>query len=330
MQTLIALLSFAVLASIHLRGHLARGKEKLAQSTTKEESTSNSSSKSTAKAPPLNDEESYSGLWLLAVEEFHKLQCYYVIALLTASFLGLYGRTNAERAQLDEVFLLLISADGLIPVALTLYTLMLLRRTTLYHIVLTIVSALLASTTGFWIVKNLSSDLPLSSQQWPGTCGALSPQYICRRDFELSLAYYPQIVFAVAATLCDVLIFYLVVWYTLSRVEIESLARLKERVLPKGSRTLSLVKAMLHTLAIIILLACSVSELFFFRQLLNVKDTIMDVTGWGFGQIVGITIWFVVIIDLARHEIGESQRWVQNRFQPHPYTMISFLLFVEG
>lgn len=319
MQTLIALLGFAVLASVHLCRYLARKKkEKAAQSSTKEESPSSSSTKIAAHVPPLNDEKSHIGLWLLATEEFHKLQCYYAIALLIASSIALYGGNNAEKAQLDEAFLLLISADGLVPVALTLYTLMLLGRTTHYHIVLTVISALLASATGFWIVKHYSLNQPMTSQQWPDTCGALSPQYICGIEFELSNNYNPQTVFTAAAFLCNMLIFCLVVWYISSRIENESLTRLKERVFPKDSRALGLVQVMLHTLAIIILLACMGMELFFFGKLLfNEKFTVVDVHDWGFGQIVGITVWFAVIIDLARHEIGMSQLWDSLRFQPH-------------
>lgn len=239
--------------------------------------------------------------------EFPKLQCYYAIALLIASFVALYGRNDADRAQLDDVFLMLISANGLIPVSLTFYTLMLLRRTTPYHIVLTIMSALLASTTGFWIVRNYSSDQPATSEKWPDTCGALSPQYICGGyKFKMNDAYDPQIFFTVAATLCDILILYLVVWYALIRFKNEYLARLKKKLLPKGSRTLPLVKAVLHTLAVIILLACTTMELFFFVKLLFNKHTITDLHDWGFGQIVGITVWVAVIVDLARHEIGMS------------------------
>lgn len=318
MQTLIALLGFAVLNTIHLRRYLAKKKkEKATQGTTSDKNPSISSSKTAAHALHLDDEKSHSGLWLLAMEEFHKLQCYYAIALLIASFVALYGGNSAEKAQLDEVFLMLISADGLVPVALTLYTLMLLRKTTLYHIILTSISTLLASATGFWVFKHYSSDQPLTSDRWPDTCGALSPQYICRWNFELSEDYYPQIAFVAGAIFCDMLIFCLVVWYTLSRVKIEALVQLKERVFPEGSKTLGLVKAMLHTLAIIILLACTLMELFFFRLLFFEKYSIMDVNDWGFGQIVGITVWFAVIIDLARHEIGMSQLWVLHSLQLH-------------
>ena len=118
---------------------------------------------------------------------------------------------------------MLISADGLVPVALTFYTLMLRRKTTLYHIVLTSISTLLASATGLWVFKYYSSEQPLTSDRWLDICGALSPQYICRWKFELSEDYYPQIAFVVGAILCDLLIFCLVVWYKLSRVKIEAL-----------------------------------------------------------------------------------------------------------
>ena len=308
-QTLIALLGFAVLASVRLRRHLAKNKrERAAQHTIKEKGAWTSSSKVAANPPNLGNKKSHSKLWIFAMGEFHKLQCYYAIALLIASFVALYGGNGAERAQLDDIFLLLISANGLIPVSLTFYTLMLLRRTTPYHIVLTMISALLASTTGFWIVKNYSLDQPVTSEQWPDTCGALSPQYICGRyeEFTMNYAYSPQIFFAVAATLCDILILHLVIWYTLRRFKNECLARLMERLLPKGSRTLRLVKAVLHTLAVIVLLACTTMELFFFVKLLFNKYTITDVHDWGFGQIVGITVWVTVIVDLARHEIGMS------------------------
>ena len=307
-QTLIALLGFAVLASFRLRRHLAKKKgERAAQHTIKEQGAWMSSSNIAANPPPLGNEKSHSKLWIFAMGEFHKLQCYYAIALLIASFVALYGRNDAARAQLDDAFLMLISANGLVPVSLTFYTLTLLRRTTPYHIVLTIMSALLASTTGFWIVRNYSLDQPATSEQWPDTCGALSPQYICGGyEFEMNDNYYPQIFFTVAATLCDILTLYLVMWYTLSRFKNQYLARLKERLLPKGSRTHRLVKAVLHTLAVVILLGCTTMELFFFVKLLFNKYTITDLHDWGFGQIVGITVWVAVIVDLARHEIGMS------------------------
>ena len=251
------------------------------------------------------------------MEEFHKVQCYYAIALLIASLVALYGRNETEKSQLDNGFLLLISANGLIPVSLTFYTLILVGRTTQYHVVLTVISALLASTTGFWIVKNYSLDRPISSEQWPVACGALSPQYICGLSFALEYVYNPQIIFAVCATLCDLLISFLVVRYTLSHFEVGALAQLKQRLLPKGSKTRGLVKIVLHTLAVGILLACTLMELFFFVQLLFNKGTIMDVHDWSFGQIVGITVWLAVIVDLARHEIGMSLLLAPHPFHPH-------------
>ena len=221
-QTLIALLGFAVLASVRLRRHLAKERrERAAQHTMKKKGAWMFPTQ-VAASPPLGNEKGHSRLWIFAMREFHKLRCYYAIALLIASFVALYSRNDTERAQLDDVYLMLISANGLIPVSLTFYSLMLVRRTTPYHAVLTIVSALLASTTGFWIVKNYSLNQPFTSEQWPDTCGALSPQYICGGfEFEMNDNYDPQIFFAVAATLCDMMICCLVVWYTLSRFKNE-------------------------------------------------------------------------------------------------------------
>ena len=44
--------------------------------------------------------------------------------------------------------------------------------------------------------------------------------------------------------------------------------------------------------------------LFFYQMLVPQDDRIVKVGDWGFGQIVGIAVWAVVIIDFVRHEIG--------------------------
>ena len=122
MQILIALLGFAVLASVHVRRHLAKGKKaRAAHSTVKENKALGSSNRKAAHASPLDDETSHSGIWLFTMYEFHKLQCCYVIVLLIASFVALYGSKNPDKAQLEDLFLLIISADDLIHVAPTLY-----------------------------------------------------------------------------------------------------------------------------------------------------------------------------------------------------------------
>ena len=61
------------------------------------------------------------GFWLRSLSEFHKAQCFYSIALQIASFVTIYGK---EKNRMDDTFPLLISADGILPVATVLYTLL--------------------------------------------------------------------------------------------------------------------------------------------------------------------------------------------------------------
>lgn len=65
----------------------------------------------------------------------------------------------------------------------------------------------------------------------------------------------------------------------------------------------TVVNVFLHGSATLILIGCTIIELFFFGQLLLTKS-IMGIHDWSYGQFVGITIWTAVIVDLVRHEIG--------------------------
>lgn len=299
MQTAIALLAFGFLFAVHVRESY-RSKRSVARDI----STKLNFPKRSPEAKPQIDmgrhDKDHFEVWLHAVSEFHKAQCLYSIALQIASFVAIYG---GNKNRQDDMFLLLISADGLIPVALALYTLMLRGHAHCYHVILTAISALLASITGFSIVLGFPYIESVYGGSWPPTCGGLSPQGICSYQLEFGYDSNPNLYFVGGAIACDVIIVSLVLWYVLARTkDLEYLAPLN-RFFSNHKLARWLTVTILHTGAILILLSCCAIELYWFFELLK-GPSIMDLHDWSFGQIVGITIWAAIIIDLLRNEIG--------------------------
>lgn len=245
-------------------------------------------------------DEGHPEIWLGALSDFHNAQCFYSIALQIASFVAIYG---GNKNREDDIFLLLISADGLLPVALVQYTLQLFGPQHSYHLVLTVISTLLASITGFSIIVSFSDVEAAYGGDWPSTCGGISPQGICGAQLGFSYEDYPNFYLAAVAAACDAVVIACVIWYILTRAKDSTFSVTMKRVF-SGNRIVHRLKCtILHTSAVLILLACSAIELYFFYVLLS-GPSIMDAHDWSFGQIVGITIWFAIITDLMRHEAG--------------------------
>jgi len=148
MQTIIAFLAFAILSSVRLH-RVYRSKKQLAQGHADAAESPDQPVEAKSKVRTHDKDQGHIEICLNALSEFHKAQCLYSIALQIASFVALYGKNSAYKDSFDEAYLLLLSADGLIPTSITFYTLMLFRYVNDYHIVLTSISALLASVTGF-------------------------------------------------------------------------------------------------------------------------------------------------------------------------------------
>ncbi|KAI4181767.1 MAG: hypothetical protein L6R41_006416 [Letrouitia leprolyta] len=245
------------------------------------------------------------------LSDFHKLQCTYSITLQIASFIALYGppsTTHSIKNPFDESFLLLVSTNGIVPIAITFYTLKLCNKITLYHVLLTSLSTLFASYTGIEIVRLLLKPLDKTGgggrfrdSGWPAATGGLAPEAICGRRYKITYPkkLRPEKVFLVGAVSCNVIIIGVI-----ARWLAQSFPLMINRIFLPKSTTRSMRK-MIHLAASLILIWCAAMEFFFFYQILVPQyDRIVNFNDWGFGQIVGITIWAVVIIDYARHEVG--------------------------
>ena len=310
MQLIIALLGFVAIASAHAYRSYALRKSPLREPELAREDVSLGRYESSVSNPSdcicKPKHQSHPELWLKTLSEFHKAQCYYSIALQIASFVALYGGSDTNRNKLDEVFLLLIGANGLVPIAIVIYTLTLSERTNSYHILLTFISASLASFIGFAAVAHFESTQEVSEGSWPKICGGLSPQYLCDWGMELERYYYPNRFFLAGAVLCNTLIVFVTGWYLTKCFKDHSMFQRFTATYNRSTIVRPLLTTVLHTTAIFILLFGSAAELFFFRQFFSKRFTGV-LNEWGFGQIVGITIWSAVIVDLGRHEIGKSK-----------------------
>ena len=248
------------------------------------------------------DNQGRRAFWLRSLSDFHKAQCFYSIALQIASFVLIYGK---NKNQTDDMFLLLISADGLIPVVTVLYTLLLLGRAKVYDVILAGISVLLASITGFGIVLGYSWTENVSAVDGPASCGGLSPQWICVRTIEMQWNYHPDFFFAGGAAALDVLMLSLTLWYfsptLMTRLNSKYLRY--PRMINKKARRI--VVLALHIVSILSIVLITAIELFFFHIILQ-KDNQYVTHEWSFGQVVGITVWSAVIIDLIRYEACES------------------------
>ena len=324
MQTSIAMLSFAVIGIYQLvkLRRSNRHSPPIVQIKQRRRPNPYSSTPHTKSQPLAN---SHRRNFYRFISDFHKLQCYYSITLQIASCIALYGppsTTDSIRNPFDVAFLLLVSTNGIIPVAVTFYTLGLCGRLTLYHILISSLSAVLGSYTGVEIVSLLSKlydgteGAGLSETGWPAATGGLAPEGICGRKYVIKYPkkLRPEKVFLAGAALCDALIVGVIAWWLAT--SFPCLSPTRRRLTRNGrptfvgrlslsENTIRLMRKMVHVAAASMLSWCTAMEYFFFYQMLVPQyDRIVNVRDWGFGQIVGMAVWTVVIVDFVRDEIG--------------------------
>ena len=300
MQTLIALLAFLVLGVYNLH-RVYQPEESLAQNNVRSPETKKTSTQPPSTDQTRNIDNGHIVLWLQFLSEFHKVQCFYSTALQIASFVAIHGK-NKNRT--DDMFLLFISADGLVPISIVLYTLLILKHTQVYDVVLAGTSALLASITGLSIILGYSSTRIASYGSWPVSCGGQSPHGICEVPTDFKISGNPNLYFAGIAIVLDILITSLILAYCWPRLNSLTGSKILDWPQLISKRAYNITVRTLHCSGVIILLACTAIEGYFFVGVLW-PNNLYVLHDWNFGQVVGITIWSAIIVDLIRHELGK-------------------------
>ena len=300
MQTIIALSAFAILGVYNLR-RFYKSKKTLARGNVQGSKSRESPAQSSPTVQTRKDDKGHIGLWLQFLSDFHKAQCFYSIALQIASFVAIYGKS---KNRTDDMFLLLISADGLVPISLALYTLLILGHAQVYDVVLAGTSALLASITGFSIILGYSFTKNASDGSWPTSCGSQSPHGICEIPTDFKFNDNPNLYFIGGAIMLDILIASLILVYCWPRLKSITGSKMLKRPLPISMRARTSIVISLHVFVTITLIACTIIEGCFFVGVLLPNNFYVS-HDWSFGQVVGITIWSAIIMDLIRHELGK-------------------------
>jgi len=259
------------------------------------------------------------------IAEFHKAQCYFTIALQIATFVITYSKT-APVINVDLDFLLIVAVDGLLPVLLTLYTLMAFGKNSWYMIGLSITSVVLSTINGIHITHSFSS-LTGVRGIGPATCGNVGPAGLCYALGKNNYAIDPTLAanyYYLIMSIMDVFAGALVLWKILSG-STNWWSRFTQgtsrRVVARSKSTSGLtpdelhrcsklekriqlwIAIVLHFVFVATTLTCLGIEFSLFQILLT--SPYVDAKSWGFGQIVGIAIWMGVLMELAYLEYSQ-------------------------
>lgn len=332
-QSVIALLGLLILAALGYgvyRTQSKMAKRGLSRGFTG--LTLNDESSSNPTKPP-KIRKSAEGHYIVicaTVAEFHKAQCYFTIALQIATFVITFAGKEAI-TNVDQDFLLLVAVDGLLPVVLTLYTLMAFGKRSWYMIGLSITSVVLATANGIHITRSstLSNYVDVKGSG-PAACGSLGPMGVCfaigRNNFiitsSLASHYY-----LLMMTVMDIFAGCLVLWKLLTEstnwwsvftkgiarrlvARMKSTSGLTADEMHRSSKLNQRIQLwstiFFHFVIAAGIIACLGVEFYLFRLLLT--SPYVDAKSWGFGQIVGITIWMGVLMELAYLEYSEYFR----------------------
>jgi hypothetical protein len=258
-------------------------------------------------------------IFCATLAEFHKTQCYFTIALQIATFVIIYSKTT-PLLFVDQNFLLLVSLDGLLPVTLSLYTLMTFGKRSWYMIGLSVVSAVLSTANGVHITRSFASytDVPGVG---PAACGGVGPAGLCYgigRNSEIFQEDVASFYYKLIMSITDIFMGCLVLWKILTEstpwwsVWIKGLAKRLTAGMKSTSgftsdethrsnrlnhRIQFWIAVFFHFIIVAGMLVCLGLVFSLFQQVL--ASPYVDAKSWGFGQIVGITIWMGVMMELA-------------------------------
>ena len=179
-------------------------------------------------------------------------------------------------------------------------------------IILSLISVALSSIVGIHIRGNFLPNNDAYGGQWPATCGDLSPAGICHGVGENNTNFKDDAHFyLILMIIIDIIAICLVVWKMLTEVTDSwaSMAKVIEtktitwRLLTAPRATIC-IRIFLHSLVAFSLFACFGIEFYYVYHAFT--SAFIETKSWGFGQIVGITVWARVFLELAYLEYSQS------------------------
>lgn len=187
-----------------------------------------------------------------------------------------------------------------------------------YVVVLSTVCVLLSSGMGIRVSKHFGAARKLPTTH-PAECPTVK-YTICKGsepdigvdDIPLVEFYAPLLSVLVLVTLS------LILWKLLTECSekwVTIRKWLADKIIAKSSShrgnesaesrfrsTTFFIRTILHSLAVMSLLACIAVEIYFFQYILDERKGTVYSASWSFGQIVGLTTWLAIFVELVYFE----------------------------
>jgi hypothetical protein len=274
------------------------------------------------------DLEEHCTILISTIADFQKAQCYFCIAMQIGALATIFTDLDAT-SWINQNFLLLVSVDGLVPIVLTLYTLMTYGQKSWYIIILSVTTVVLSAISGGLLASKM---LPIETERRQtldvvvrsgdqAACGGVGPFQICQ-NLGPNVTANPNLAkrYLIAMCILVVVTALLVLWKIVTEtttIGTTMSAWLARMLTPGGNydavnedqrriyerslrRVLSMSRRLFHGVVTLCILGVLVAELYEVNFGLS-----RVVPEWSFGQIVGLVTWASIFIDLAYVEYSK-------------------------
>lgn len=243
---------------------------------------------------------------IFSMVEFHKAQCFFSMAVQAATLIFIFRKSNTYNT-VDVYALLAIGPVGMIPVIGNLYALMRFGKSSWYIFFLSLCSWALSLAVAFnrtlrtgsgyyWADPKKYARMPPG----PTSCGLVPTAAMCggigwgRSIADGIASFINMYLYTCMAPLAVILILWQVGIWDLRPVEA---ARANFRRLPSFVRNKVFWIVMEHGSILAIFTWTLYCQMYIFWILFELE--VIDTENWGFGQIVGITIWIPTLVEYA-------------------------------
>lgn len=245
--------------------------------------------------------------------EFQEAQCFFMIASQAAILLAKKSTTIFQSTTMPSLWANngiagVVSSAGILPIVMGMWSLQKMHRTEPWIFFLSVATIIVSEFALYWTHETPSVD-QLSAfdyHGWPESCGGYAPPLVyCANQTEdyylrVPLVFFWQVLNPYCLTVfgLDVILWFQP--YVVKMVDVEGHARLgllssKVRQLAASTwgKWIKKLPSLLTFCVESLFLAAVFLECLCFAEFDHLK--VIDFSGWGFGQIVTMTIWFPVV-----------------------------------